>query len=132
MFIVLQQFVENHSVGICLAELQSIEHHDCRLQSKLKAAHAFLTAVDNSNDAIEIADENHQIQASSMTCPFTAVLYNGVEKLECGRPEIRWLVSKCLILIAIFILRQQSLAQKKQRIRLHNLIFHLQNTSVVL
>jgi hypothetical protein len=49
---------------MCLAELQSLEYNDCRLQAKLKAAQALLAAVDNSNDAIEIADENNQIQVS--------------------------------------------------------------------
>jgi len=52
------------SIAVCLAELQSIEYYQSRLQSRLRSAQALLTAVDNSNDAIEITDENHQIQVS--------------------------------------------------------------------
>ena len=47
---------------MCLDELQSLEYSEVLAQSKLKVAQAFLTAVENSSDAVEIMSESHEIQ----------------------------------------------------------------------
>jgi len=57
-----QQFVESQNVGVCLAELQSLEHGEVRAQCRLRVAQSLVVAVDNASDAIEITDDNCQTQ----------------------------------------------------------------------
>ena len=57
-----QQFVESDSVGVCLAELQSLEYGEVRAQCRLRVAQSLVVAVENASDAIEITDENHHTQ----------------------------------------------------------------------
>jgi len=57
-----QQLVENQNVGVCLAELQSLEYGEVRAQCRLRVAQSLVVAVDNASDAIEITDENHHAQ----------------------------------------------------------------------
>ena len=61
-----QQFVESQNVGVCLAELQSLEYGEVRAQCRLRVAQSLVVAVDNASDAIEITDENHHTQVRSV------------------------------------------------------------------
>jgi len=49
-------------VGVCLAELQSLEYGEVRAQCRLRVAQSLVVAVENASDAIEITDENHHTQ----------------------------------------------------------------------
>jgi len=60
-----QQFIESPSVGVCLAELQSLEYGEVRAQYRLRVAQCLVVAVDNASDAIEITDEYHHTQVRS-------------------------------------------------------------------
>lgn len=57
-----RQFVENVNVNACLSELRWIEHGEARAQVRLVAAQAAFVAVEHSTDAVEITNENHEIQ----------------------------------------------------------------------
>jgi len=54
-------------VGVCLAELQSLEYGEVRAQYRLRVAQSLVVAVDSTSDAIEITDENHHTQVCSVT-----------------------------------------------------------------
>lgn len=58
----LQQFLENSNVGVCLNELQCMEFGEVRAQMKLRATQALIIAVEHATDAVEISNENHEIQ----------------------------------------------------------------------
>ena len=58
----LQQFIENANATVCQNELLCLQHGEVLAQSKLRAAQALLMAIENSNDAVEITDEAHEIQ----------------------------------------------------------------------
>lgn len=57
-----QQFLESSNVGACLNELQCMEFGEVRAQMKLRAAQALIIAVEHATDAVEITNENHEIQ----------------------------------------------------------------------
>jgi len=59
--------METQNVGVCLAELQSLEHGEVRAQVRLRVAQSLFVAVDNASDAIEITDENHHTQVRIYT-----------------------------------------------------------------
>jgi len=57
-----RQFIENSSVVVCQNELMCLEMGEVAVQSKLKAAQALLTAVEHSSEAVEITNEQLEIQ----------------------------------------------------------------------
>ncbi|KAK7895908.1 hypothetical protein WMY93_021233 [Mugilogobius chulae] len=57
-----RRFVENSSVSACYNELLQIEHGEVRCQFKLRACNSIFTALENSQEAVEITSEDHIIQ----------------------------------------------------------------------
>lgn len=62
---ILQRIVENLNVSVCMNELLCLEYGEFRVQNKLRATRALFTALDSVSDAVEIADENRDIQVIS-------------------------------------------------------------------
>lgn len=59
-----QRFVENPSISVCHNELLLLEHGEVRLQNQLSATKALYTATESCVDAIEITNEDHDIEVS--------------------------------------------------------------------
>ncbi|XP_048248345.1 high affinity cAMP-specific and IBMX-insensitive 3',5'-cyclic phosphodiesterase 8B-like isoform X1 [Haliotis rufescens] len=57
-----RRYIEKTNVGSCINELLSLEHGEVRSQIKLKACIALFTALDNVSDAVEITNEENEIQ----------------------------------------------------------------------
>ncbi|KAL5004048.1 hypothetical protein ScPMuIL_017504, partial [Solemya velum] len=57
-----KRYTENPNIGACLNELLSLEYTEVRSQLKLRACNALFTALDQVSDAVEIANEDNEIQ----------------------------------------------------------------------
>jgi high affinity cAMP-specific and IBMX-insensitive 3',5'-cyclic phosphodiesterase 8 len=57
-----RRFMENANVSVCLNEMLLLEHGEVKSRIQLHAAHALLTVVESSTDAIELTNEHHQLQ----------------------------------------------------------------------
>ncbi len=62
----MQRIVENHSISACQNELLSLEVGGVRTMVQLHATAALLTALDNTKDAVEITNENYEVQVSDI------------------------------------------------------------------
>lgn len=62
----LQRIPENHNVNSCINELLCLEYGEVRSQLKLRACSAVFSALDNISEAVQICNEDNQIQVS---CP---------------------------------------------------------------
>ncbi|KAF3818069.1 hypothetical protein GH733_014941 [Mirounga leonina] len=60
--LVLQRYVENPSLMACYNELLQLEFGEVRSQLKLRACNSIFTALERSQEAIEITSEDHIIQ----------------------------------------------------------------------
>ena len=58
--------MENHSISVCQNELLSLEVGEVRTMVQLHATAALLTALDNTKDAVEITNENYEVQVSDI------------------------------------------------------------------
>ena len=58
----LQRFVENANVSVCLNELLMVEHNDVRTRVQLAGAAALLAALESCSDAVEICNDENQVQ----------------------------------------------------------------------
>uniref|UniRef100_A0A8C4TH71 Phosphodiesterase n=1 Tax=Erpetoichthys calabaricus TaxID=27687 RepID=A0A8C4TH71_ERPCA len=56
------RYIENHNVMTCFNELLQLEHGEVRAQYKLRACNTIFTALEQSQEAIEITSEDHVIQ----------------------------------------------------------------------
>uniref|UniRef100_A0A2K6SRF8 Phosphodiesterase n=1 Tax=Saimiri boliviensis boliviensis TaxID=39432 RepID=A0A2K6SRF8_SAIBB len=56
------RYVENPNIMACYNELRQLEFGEVRSQLKLRACNSVFTALENSEDAIEITSEDHIIQ----------------------------------------------------------------------
>ncbi|KAK3097852.1 hypothetical protein FSP39_013823 [Pinctada imbricata] len=57
-----RKITENINAHACLNELISLEHGEVRSQLKLRACSALFSALDKVSDAVEITNEDHEIQ----------------------------------------------------------------------
>ncbi|XP_063819734.1 high affinity cAMP-specific and IBMX-insensitive 3',5'-cyclic phosphodiesterase 8B isoform X2 [Pseudophryne corroboree] len=57
-----RRFMENNSMIACYNELIQIEHGEVRSQFKLRSCNSIFTALDHSQEAIEITSEEHVVQ----------------------------------------------------------------------
>ena len=57
-----QKISENTNAHACLNELLSLEHGEVRSQLKLRACNALFSALDKVSDAVEISNEDQEIQ----------------------------------------------------------------------
>ncbi|XP_039628738.1 high affinity cAMP-specific and IBMX-insensitive 3',5'-cyclic phosphodiesterase 8A isoform X2 [Polypterus senegalus] len=57
-----RRYIENHNVMTCFNELLQLEHGEVRAQYKLRACNTIFTALEQSQEAIEITSEDHVIQ----------------------------------------------------------------------
>ena len=86
-----QQFVESASVGVCLAELQSLEYGEVRAQYRLRAAQCLAVAVDNASDAVEITDDNHHTQVPRSHGPLMPSSHRPPDATrQCYLCRVRW------------------------------------------
>uniref|UniRef100_A0A8B9DVU5 Phosphodiesterase n=1 Tax=Anser cygnoides TaxID=8845 RepID=A0A8B9DVU5_ANSCY len=61
----LQRYVENSNIMACYNELIQLEFGEVRAQFKLRACNSLFTALEKSQEAIEITSEDHVIQVCS-------------------------------------------------------------------
>ncbi|XP_041082143.1 high affinity cAMP-specific and IBMX-insensitive 3',5'-cyclic phosphodiesterase 8A-like isoform X1 [Polyodon spathula] len=57
-----RRYIENTNIMTCYNELLQLEHGEVRAQFKLRACNAIFTALEQSQEAIEITSEDHMIQ----------------------------------------------------------------------
>ncbi|KAL4228195.1 High affinity cAMP-specific and IBMX-insensitive 3' [Mactra antiquata] len=57
-----RRYIENSNVGSCMNELLQIEHGEYLSQQKLRTCNALFNAIDCVADAVEISNEDHEIQ----------------------------------------------------------------------
>ena len=65
----------------CLNELQCIEHGEIRQQVRLRAANALLAAVENSNDAVEITNEDNEIEVRDAGIGFNSLALGNLNEI---------------------------------------------------
>uniref|UniRef100_A0A8C1WM15 Phosphodiesterase n=1 Tax=Cyprinus carpio TaxID=7962 RepID=A0A8C1WM15_CYPCA len=63
-----RRYVENSNMMSCYNELIQLHHGEIRAQIKLRACNAVFTALEQSQEAIEISSEDHIIQYVNPTC----------------------------------------------------------------
>ncbi|XP_073785681.1 high affinity cAMP-specific and IBMX-insensitive 3',5'-cyclic phosphodiesterase 8A isoform X1 [Danio rerio] len=100
-----RRFVENSSMMSCYNELLQLHHGEIRAQIKLRACNALFTALEQSQEAIEISSEDHIIQyvnpayecMMGYQCGELLKENTEVPKSERNRPDLLDNISSCML-----------------------------------
>ncbi|XP_016362230.1 high affinity cAMP-specific and IBMX-insensitive 3',5'-cyclic phosphodiesterase 8A-like, partial [Sinocyclocheilus anshuiensis] len=99
-----QRYVENSNMMACYNELIQLHHGEIRAQIKLRACNAVFTALEQSQDAIEISSEDHIIQYVNPAYECIMGYQRGellkenteVPKSEKNKPDLLDNISSCI------------------------------------
>uniref|UniRef100_A0A672NX79 Phosphodiesterase n=1 Tax=Sinocyclocheilus grahami TaxID=75366 RepID=A0A672NX79_SINGR len=99
-----RRYVENSNMMACYNELIQLHHGEIRAQIKLRACNAVFTALEQSQDAIEISSEDHIIQYVNPAYECIMGYQRGellkenteVPKSEKNKPDLLDNISSCI------------------------------------
>ncbi|XP_013855472.1 high affinity cAMP-specific and IBMX-insensitive 3',5'-cyclic phosphodiesterase 8A, partial [Austrofundulus limnaeus] len=101
-----RRYVENANVMACYNELLQLEHGEVRAHFKLRACNAIFTALEQSQDAIEITSENQVIQYVNPAYESIMGYQQGeligkeiieVPKSEKNKPDLLETINSCIL-----------------------------------
>uniref|UniRef100_A0A3Q2P083 Phosphodiesterase n=1 Tax=Fundulus heteroclitus TaxID=8078 RepID=A0A3Q2P083_FUNHE len=101
-----RRYVENANVMACYNELLQLEHGEVRAQFKLRASNAIFTALEQSQDAIEITSEDQVIQYVNPAYESIMGYQQGeligkeiieVPKSEKNKPDLLETINSCIL-----------------------------------
>ncbi|ROL42182.1 High affinity cAMP-specific and IBMX-insensitive 3',5'-cyclic phosphodiesterase 8A [Anabarilius grahami] len=104
VFVVSQRYVENSNMMACYNELIQLHHGEIRAQIKLRACNAVFTALEQSQEAIEISSEDQIIQYVNPAYECIMGYQRGellkenteVPKSEKNKPDLLDNISSCI------------------------------------
>uniref|UniRef100_A0A3B4TE10 Phosphodiesterase n=1 Tax=Seriola dumerili TaxID=41447 RepID=A0A3B4TE10_SERDU len=100
-----QRYVENGNMMACYNELLQLEHGEVRAQFKLRAGNAIFTAIEQSQEAIEITSEDQVIQYVNPAYESIMGYQQGeligkeiieVPKSEKNKPDLLETINSCI------------------------------------
>ncbi|XP_026865685.2 high affinity cAMP-specific and IBMX-insensitive 3',5'-cyclic phosphodiesterase 8A [Electrophorus electricus] len=100
-----RRYVENSNMMACYNELIQLHHGEIRAQIKLRACNAIFTALEQSQDAIEISNEDHLIQYVNPAYEYVMGYQRGelmakenieVPKSEKNKPDLLENINSCI------------------------------------
>ncbi|KAG7277369.1 hypothetical protein CRUP_025609 [Coryphaenoides rupestris] len=105
MVAVVKRYVENANMMACYNELLQLEHGELRSQFKLRAGNTIFTALEQSQEAIEITSEDQVIQYVNPAYEVTMGYQQGeligkemieVPKSEKNKPDLLETINSCI------------------------------------
>ncbi|KAI5097866.1 high affinity cAMP-specific and IBMX-insensitive 3',5'-cyclic phosphodiesterase 8A, partial [Silurus meridionalis] len=100
-----RRYIENSNVMACYNELIQLHHGEIRAQIKLRACNAIFTALEQSQDAIEISNEDHLIEYVNPAYESVMGYQHGelmakenieVPKSEKNKPDLLESINSCI------------------------------------
>uniref|UniRef100_A0A8C6PVT8 Phosphodiesterase n=1 Tax=Nothobranchius furzeri TaxID=105023 RepID=A0A8C6PVT8_NOTFU len=137
-----RRYVENANMMACYNELLQLEHGEVRAQFKLRACNAIFTALEQSQDAIEITSEDQVIQYVNPAYEAIMGYQQGellgkeiieVPKSEKNKPDLLETINTCIRKGKVMLVHETIPSQRRHSsmARIHSMTIEAPITKVI-